>query len=73
MSKKDKMIENLARDICWEGFSDVWKPDCGKHVYWKEIGPNTRIKYIGMAKEQLFYIKKLGLSRYQKILTLISK
>lgn len=73
MTKKDRMIDNLARDICWAGFSDVWKPECGKKEYWNNIGPNTKFKYNELACEQLFYLKKLGFKSYQKILNLNSK
>lgn len=72
MTKKEKMIENLARDLCWAGF--FYKPaDHTKKSYWKSISQDARNKYIYKVHDQLSDFEEVGLKRYEKILTLISK
>ena len=58
-------LERLARDICWAGFHNPKKVGRTKVQYWRTIAPDARADYRKLAREIMFYVKKLGANRFE--------
>jgi hypothetical protein len=67
MTRYEREIERLARDICWAGFGK-WQPSCTSTEYWNSISEDARRDYRLQARGLLFLVKRFGLKRLEKAL-----
>ena len=59
-------LERLARDLCWSEFHNPKIVGVTKLQYWKQITPDARADYRRLAREIMFYVKKLGAHRFEE-------
>lgn len=60
MTKRMKLMERLARDICWAGFTTM-DARLGKTPtsYWKSLPESTRQNYRAEAQQLMFLLGRL--------------
>jgi hypothetical protein len=63
MSKKNKEIDDLARELCWTGFHYPETQGCTKHQYWRKITERSRAAYREDIVNLLNTIRRLGIDR----------
>jgi len=69
MTKDERKLETLARDICWLGFSAPYRKAKGdKLAYWNSIEERAREQYRREAALLCWHIRQLGERRILKIL-----
>lgn len=61
-----RQLERLARDLCWAGFHHPKRVGCTKTQYWDRIAADARADYRKLAREIMFYVKKLGANRFEE-------
>lgn len=69
MTRLEKEIDRLARDICWAGFHRPAAAGCTKVKYWERVTDRAKAGYRLEAQRLLYIVKRLGLKRVEKALT----
>lgn len=61
MTKRMKLMERLARDVCWAGFAARAAAKGGNTPasYWKSLPESTREYYRGEARYLMFLLGRL--------------
>jgi hypothetical protein len=69
MTRLEKEIDRLARDICWAGFLRPKTVGCTKIQYWQRVTDRAKGEYRLEARQLLSTVRRLGLKRLEKALT----